>query len=347
MAVVKADALRARRRQSARAAAGRAAPTGSASPTSPRRMALRAAGITRRARLAARRRRRLRARDRRAASTSASQLSSQLEQRRLPRHPAATARVHLKLDTGLSRNGIARGAVARRLRSAPPNSSARAACGSAGVFSHLSNTSPDDDAAQLEAFEQRLAAADDAGLDPELRHLAAVRRRRSRARAPGSTCSHRDRRSTGSRRRRRHRRAPPSGSARDGPCAARSRRCAGSPPGTGRLYGYTASHRARHDARPRARSATPTASRGRPRARAEVAIGGAGARSSAASRWTSSWSTSATTRSPSATRSCSSATRRRGAQPPTTGRDAAGTIGYEIVTRVGPRVPRTYVGVSE
>ena len=46
----------------------------------------------------------------------------------------------------------------------------------------------------------------------------------------------------------------------------------------------------------------------------------------------------------SATRSCCSATRRRGAPSADDWADAADTIGYEIVTRIGPRVPRRYLG---
>ena len=42
-----------------------------------------------------------------------------------------------------------------------------------GVFSHLSNTSPDEDREQLVAFEEFLDAVRSAGLDPGIRHLAA------------------------------------------------------------------------------------------------------------------------------------------------------------------------------
>ena len=55
-------------------------------------------------------------------------------------------------------------------------------------------------------------------------------------------------------------------------------------------------------------------------------------------------STSATTRWRSATASCSGATRRPDAPSAADWARAAGTIGYEIVTRVGSRVPRIFVG---
>ncbi|MEI5584018.1 MULTISPECIES: alanine racemase [unclassified Agromyces] len=85
----------------------------------------------------------------------------------------ATANVHLKLDTGLSRNGIApeawAGAVAR---AAGLEAAGRIRV--RGVFSHLANTSPDEDAAQLAAFLRGVDEARRAGLRPDLRHLAST-----------------------------------------------------------------------------------------------------------------------------------------------------------------------------
>jgi alanine racemase len=43
-----------------------------------------------------------------------------------------------------------------------------------GLFSHLANTSPEEDAAQLAAFLDGAAAAERAGLSPEVRHLAST-----------------------------------------------------------------------------------------------------------------------------------------------------------------------------
>ena len=81
------------------------------------------------------------------------------------------ARVHLKIDTGLSRNGVAEEdwgpAVARAAELERGGSLAVV-----GVFSHLANTSRDVDAAQRAAFERALTAAAEAGLRPATRHLA-------------------------------------------------------------------------------------------------------------------------------------------------------------------------------
>lgn len=80
--------------------------------------------------------------------------------------------VQLKLETGLSRNGIsepdwaAAFARARELERAGE-------IVVRGVFSHVSNASPADDAAALAVFTRGLAEAESAGLTPELRHLAA------------------------------------------------------------------------------------------------------------------------------------------------------------------------------
>ena len=83
------------------------------------------------------------------------------------------AAVHLKIDSGLSRNGVA-----------PEHWSATVAAAASleregrlrvrGVFSHLANTSPDEDARQLAAFETALAEASAAGLAPGVRHLAST-----------------------------------------------------------------------------------------------------------------------------------------------------------------------------
>jgi alanine racemase len=80
--------------------------------------------------------------------------------------------IHVKVDTGLSRNGVAEadwGPVVERLAAAVGAGSVRLD----GVFSHLSNTSPDDDRAQLTAFERFLDALRSVGLEPGIRHLAA------------------------------------------------------------------------------------------------------------------------------------------------------------------------------
>lgn len=83
----------------------------------------------------------------------------------------AGATVHLKVDTGLSRNGFAPAEL--------PSVAARAAelehanrLRVRGIMSHLSGTSPDDDEIQRTAFLHAVGEAEAAGLAPELRHLA-------------------------------------------------------------------------------------------------------------------------------------------------------------------------------
>lgn len=91
----------------------------------------------------------------------------------LERAAAGGATVHLKLDTGLSRNGFAPAdAMAAFARAADHERAGRLRV--RGIFSHLSNTSRADDDRQLALFDELVAAARDAGLDPELRHLAST-----------------------------------------------------------------------------------------------------------------------------------------------------------------------------
>jgi alanine racemase len=81
--------------------------------------------------------------------------------------------VHLKLETGLGRNGI------------PPEDYRVVLAEAArlerigklrviGIFSHLANASPDEDRTQLRAFQDGLGVAATLGLAPPLRHLAAT-----------------------------------------------------------------------------------------------------------------------------------------------------------------------------
>lgn len=83
------------------------------------------------------------------------------------------AAVHLKIETGLSRNGIA------------PDDWRVVFCEAArlerigrlrvvGLFSHLSNTSEADDRAALQKFEEGVVLAASVGLHPPLRHIAAT-----------------------------------------------------------------------------------------------------------------------------------------------------------------------------
>jgi alanine racemase len=81
--------------------------------------------------------------------------------------------VHLKVDTGLSRNGsiesewatlFARAAELERLGRIHVR----------GIFSHLANAGEAADATQVAQFERAVNQATDAGLAPEVRHLAAT-----------------------------------------------------------------------------------------------------------------------------------------------------------------------------
>ena len=86
----------------------------------------------------------------------------------LERAAAAGATVQLKLNTGLSRNGFQQADAPEAFAHA-----ARLGLPVRGIFSHLSNTSRVDDDLQLNVFTDLLEVAADAGVTPELRHLAA------------------------------------------------------------------------------------------------------------------------------------------------------------------------------
>lgn len=83
------------------------------------------------------------------------------------------AAVHLKIDTGLSRNGVQPDEWAGAVAAAAQLERA-GLVRIRGIFSHLANTSAEADAAQLAAFERALAVAAEAGLRPELRHIAST-----------------------------------------------------------------------------------------------------------------------------------------------------------------------------
>jgi alanine racemase len=85
---------------------------------------------------------------------------------------AAGAVVHLKIDTGLSRNGVARDdweAVCLRAAELERTGVLRVR----GVWSHLANAGAAQTDRQRERFEDAVAVARAAGLAPEVRHLAA------------------------------------------------------------------------------------------------------------------------------------------------------------------------------
>jgi alanine racemase len=90
------------------------------------------------------------------------------------RDAGTVGRVQLKVDTGLSRNGAPRDewlALVTAARSAQDDEAIRVT----GLWSHFAcSDEPAHPAneAQQEAFEEALALATDAGLDPEVRHLS-------------------------------------------------------------------------------------------------------------------------------------------------------------------------------
>lgn len=86
---------------------------------------------------------------------------------------AGVAHVHLKVDTGLGRGGIPLGEC-EGFFAAAADHQRRGRLVVRGLFSHLANAGETDDAAQVTAFENASAVAASAGVDPELRHLAAT-----------------------------------------------------------------------------------------------------------------------------------------------------------------------------
>jgi len=251
------------------------------------------------------------------------------------------ANVHLKLDTGLSRNGILRGDwddVVARAATLEAEGRVRIR----GLFSHLANASPAEDAAQLSTFLDGVAAAERAGLAPEVRHLAstAAALRMPEARLDmvriGIGIYG----------------VPPFG---DGTTAAdlgltpamtlRGRIAAVRrvEPGTGASYGYT--WRAPH---PTTLALVPLGyADGVPRqasGRAEVVIGGTRHRIAGRVAMDQFLVDVGETEVAVGDDVVLFGDPAGGAPSAEEWGDAADTIGYEIVTRIGPRVPRTHVG---
>ncbi|MCW2957112.1 MAG: alr, partial [Thermoleophilia bacterium] len=81
--------------------------------------------------------------------------------------------VQLKVDTGLSRNGLPPEQWEQAFERAALLESA-GLLRVRGIFSHLSNTSREADDAALAGFTEALSLASDAGLTPDLRHLAST-----------------------------------------------------------------------------------------------------------------------------------------------------------------------------
>ena len=94
------------------------------------------------------------------------------EDRRRGSH-AATVDVHLKLDTGLGRNG-APIEEWRTLFAHARDLERGGRIHIAGMMSHISGTSADDDLAQVAQFDRAREIAAEVGLHPQLLHLAAT-----------------------------------------------------------------------------------------------------------------------------------------------------------------------------
>jgi alanine racemase len=83
-----------------------------------------------------------------------------------------TPRVHLKIDTGLNRNGVRRESWSEFVaRAAVLESEGRLVV--EGIWSHISEASDEEDDLARSRFDEAVAAARAAGLNPALRHLAA------------------------------------------------------------------------------------------------------------------------------------------------------------------------------
>jgi alanine racemase len=82
------------------------------------------------------------------------------------------ANIHIKVDTGLGRNGVTMDELDDLLANVAKEVTA-GHIRTVGIFSHLSSTGVKEDLAQIEVFETALAKANAAGLSFELRHLTA------------------------------------------------------------------------------------------------------------------------------------------------------------------------------
>lgn len=81
--------------------------------------------------------------------------------------------VHLKIDTGLGRNGLIESEW-QDLFELASDREGEGLIEVRGIFSHLSNTSDEEDIAQLARFNGAVALAREEGLRPQFRHLAST-----------------------------------------------------------------------------------------------------------------------------------------------------------------------------
>jgi len=83
-----------------------------------------------------------------------------------------TAQIHIKVDTGLGRNGVTIDELDDLLK-ATKEAVTSGSVATVGIFSHLSSTGVKEDLVQIERFELALKQAANLGLTFELRHLTA------------------------------------------------------------------------------------------------------------------------------------------------------------------------------
>ena len=88
-------------------------------------------------------------------------------------YTAGHATIQIKVDTGLSRNGIPQSQAGELFRRAA-EFEREGRLTVRGIWSHLANAGAEEDREQLRRFETAVAMAEEAGLRPEVRHLAAT-----------------------------------------------------------------------------------------------------------------------------------------------------------------------------
>ena len=96
---------------------------------------------------------------------------SQLEQVQAASSKGMPARIHVKIDTGLGRNGVGPHDWDSFFQALATHQAAGRIV-VVGMFTHLSGTDLSADLAQGKLFDQALARAKDSGIEPELRHVA-------------------------------------------------------------------------------------------------------------------------------------------------------------------------------
>ena len=260
--------------------------------------------------------------------------------RRGPPAAAQPAMVQLKADTGLSRNGAARRRLGRVGRAGPRVRDGGQRPGARRLVAPrrrrpagLARAS----AARWPRSEAAVRVARNGRAGPGAAAPGQLGRRAHRTARPASTSAGSASRSTGS-----TRSAPAAGrlGLRAGDDAAVHR---GQPQaGAGRhrrLLRARPRHRRSRPRWPWCRSGSPTGCPGRPRVGPRSGSAARGARSSGASPWTSAWSTSATGRCGSATRSWCSAPGRT-SRPSPSGPAGPAPTHTRCLTGIGARVAR-------